>query len=140
MQSKKTQGWEKRLSDYIQLVKNQPFERGVHDCALFAGHCADIMTGLDYTSDFKKPYKSKKEAYEFLKTLGYDGLAAIPNKLIGEPLPSPFYAQRGDGILIEYEGEEALGIVDMTGKRAVTVGKDGLVYYDMKHWRTAWRI
>jgi hypothetical protein len=144
MDSLKTQGWEVRLSEYIDKVRNEPFKRGVHDCALFAGVCADIMTGQDFTSQFRKPYKTKEQAYEFLKQLGYEGLAAIPNKLIGPALPAPAYAQRGDGVLIEVEidgvRQEALGIVDMTGRRAVTVGKDGLVYYKMEHWKMAWRI
>jgi hypothetical protein len=144
MASLKTQGWELRLSAYIHKMKDEPFKRGKHDCALFAGVCADIMTGKDFTSKFRRPYKTKEQAYEFLKQLGYEGLAAIPNKLIGPPLPAPGYAQRGDGVLIEVEAEgdvhEALGIVDMTGRRAVTVGKNGLVFYDMKYWKAAWRI
>ena len=136
----KKQGWEVRLSEYFDKMRNVPFKRGEHDCALFAGNCADVMTGLDFTSDFRKPYKTREQAYEFLKTLGYEGLAAIPNRLIGPPLPSPAYAQRGDGVLIEFGGEESLGIVDMSGKKAVTVGKDGFVFYDMKYWVKAWRI
>lgn len=138
--ARKTQGWEKRLSDYIESVKDQPFVRGVHDCALFAGVCAEVMTEQDFTEQFRRPYKTKKEAYEFLKSIGFDGLAAIPNKLLGEPYPNVAHAKRGDGALIECEGEEALGIIDMTGRRAVTVSKDGLKFYDIKYVTKAWEI
>lgn len=129
-----------RLTEYIEKMRLVPFKRGVHDCALFAGNCIDIETGLDTTSEFRKPYGTKKAAYELLKKMGYDGLAAVANAKLGEALPSPFYAGRGDCVLIEYEGEEALGIVDMTGRRAVTVGKDGLKFYDMKYWSKGWSV
>jgi hypothetical protein len=98
------------------------------------------MTGDDTTSEFKGPYKTKKEAYEFLKKIGYEGLAAIPNKLLGPPLPSPAYAGRGDGVLIVVDGEEALGIIDLSGRRAVSVDLNGLRFYEMKYVVTAWKV
>lgn len=137
----KTEGWESRLNDYFEKMRLVPFKRGQHDCALFAGHCIDIMTGADTTTEFlSKPYKSRKEAFEMLKSLGYDDLAAIATKKLGETLPAPEYAQRGDCVLIEHEKQQALGIVDLSGRRAVTIGKEGFMFYPMKNWVMAWKV
>lgn len=137
----KTEGWESRLNAYFEQMRLVPFKRGRHDCALFAGHCIDIMTEHNTTAEFlAKPYKTKKEAFEMLKALGYDDLAAIADKKLGEPLPAPGYAQRGDCVLIEHEGQQALGIVDLSGRRAVTIGKDGFMFYPMKNWVKAWKV
>lgn len=137
---KRLQGWEKALSDFIEEMRLKPFKRGAHDCAMFAGRCAEVMTGEDFTSEFLGDYTTKKEAYEFLKKIGYDGLAAIAIEKLGAPLENKNFAGRGDAVLIEYDTEEALGIIDLTGKRAVTVGKDGLIYFDLKHCVKAWKI
>lgn len=138
--TQKTEGWEVRLSDYLQEKHAAPFVRAEHDCALFAGNCVEIMTGRDVTSEFRKPYKSKAAAEKFLKSLGYDDLEAVANAKLGEKLPSTAFAGRGDCVMIEVEGEQALGIVDLSGRRAATVGKDGLVYFPAKNWVSAWKV
>lgn len=136
----KTQGWEKRLADYLFEVKDKPFKRGAHDCALFAGRCVDIMTGSDTVTEFLHPYESRAEAYEMLKTLGYDGLEAIANKKLGEPLPLVSYAGRGDCVLLKVDDHEALGIVDLSGRFAVTIGLKGLVHMPPAYWEKAWKV
>jgi len=136
----KTQGWEKRLADYFEEMRDKPFKRGVNDCALFAGNCVDLMTGLNTTEEFRRPYKSRKQAYTLLKELGYNDLTAVAMKKLGDPLPGVAYAKRGDVVLVEYDGQDALAIVDLSGKHAATVGKDGLMYFDMKYWSKAWEV
>lgn len=136
----KTEGWERRLSAYIEDMKNEPFKRGLHDCALFAGNCIDIMTGGDVTSEFRKPYKNRKEAMNLLKSLGYDNLEAVATAKLGEPLPSVNFAGRGDCVTVPCKEGVALAIVDTSGKRAVTTGKNGLEYYPAKDWLKAWKV
>lgn len=139
--TKKTQGWEIRLNAYFEEMRQKPFKRGRHDCALFAGHCVDIMQETNVTSEFKQsPYRTKKEAFEMLKSMGYDDLAAIATRKLGEPLPAPVYAGRGDCVLIEHDDQEALGIVDLSGRQAVTIGKNGFVFYPMKNWVKGWKV
>lgn len=137
----KTQGWEIRLNNYFEEMRNVPFKRGVHDCALFAGHCIDIMTETDTTSEFKEtPYMTREQAFEMLRSMGYDDLSAIADKKLGISLRSPAYAGRGDCVLIQHDDHEALGIVDLSGKRAITIGKDGFVFYPFKNWVKAWKV
>lgn len=144
MPSHKKQGWESRLSKFIDEMRDRPFKHGVHDCAFFSGRCAEIMTGRDFTTEFIGDYDSKKEAYKFLKKLGYAGLSAIPERKLGVALSSPKFAKRGDAVLIKHEvdgeTEEALGIVDLSGRKVVTVGLDGLLYFRMEYWVKAWEI
>ena len=137
----KTQGWEIRLNDYFEKMRSVPFARGEHDCALFAGHCIEVMTEKTITDEFKKTeYRTKQQAFEMLKNLGYYDLAEIANKKLGDCLPAPGYAQRGDCVLIQHEGQQALGIVDLSGRRAVTIGTEGFVFYPMKNWVKAWGV
>lgn len=140
MVSKKKQGWEKKLSDFIEAAKGVPFKRGSHDCAWFAGKAIDLMTDQDTTSEFIGDYKSKKAAYEFLKQIGYDGLAAVATAKLGEPLQNINYAGRGDCVLINYESQEALGIIDLSGRRAVSVTNQGLHFFDLKSCVQAWKV
>lgn len=136
----KTQGWEIRLTKHIEKMRDKPFTRGRNDCVLFAGKCIAIMTGSNLIPGFGKPYKSKKQAYILLKKLGYKNLTEVATDKLGKPLPGPAYAQRGDCVLIEVGDDEALAIVDLSGRRAVTMGVGGLTHYAMKQWVTAWKV
>lgn len=139
--TKKTQGWEIRLNDYFETMRSVPFTRGKHDCALFAGHCIEVMTETNLTDEFKETeYHTKKQAFEMLKTLGYYDLSEIANKKLGEPYPFPAYAKRGDCVLIQHEEQQALGIVDLSGRKAITIGAEGFVFYPMKNWVKAWGV
>lgn len=136
----KTEGWESRLAKYFDEMRDKPFKRGSHDCALFAGNCVDIMTETDTTSEFRQPYKTLKEALKMLKEMGYEDLSAIANKKLGEPLSNPAYAQRGDCVLIQIDDQQALGIVDLSGRKAITIGKEGFIYFGMENWVKVWAL
>lgn len=140
MRSKKTQGWEKRLAEYIQSVRFQKFDYKVHNCAMFAGRCVDVMTGADYTSEFIGQYKTRGEAYAFLKSAGYNDLEAIPRKFFGDPLPHVSYAQRGDVALIHNNDMFALGIVSLSGQTVLSVGVNGLVHLPLSEALEVWRV
>lgn len=138
--TQKTEGWEVRLSNFIEDRRATPFKRGVNDCVLFAADAVEIMTGRSVRPDNMPKYKTREQAHEYLKSLGFENYDAAATEKLGEKIPSPSYAGRGDCVLIVFEGEHALGIVDLSGRRAVTPGKDGLVHYDAKHWIQAWKV
>lgn len=140
LMTSKTQGWEIRLADYIKKMHGKPFKRGQHDCALFAGHCIDIMTGKDTTSEFQKPYKNRKEAMALLKKLGYANLEAVATEKLGERMDNLNFAGRGDCVTVPCAEGVALAIVDLSGKKAVTTGKNGLEYYNRTQWLNAWKV
>ncbi len=145
MPNQKIEGWEKRLADYIDKNHDEDFKRGVRDCALFAGRGIDIMTGSNTVKELFKPYKNKKQADDLLKSLGYDDLEAVANSYMGQALTNINYAGRGDLVLIKVDHEnnpepEALAIIDLSGKQAVTFGKGGLCFYKPEFWSKAWKV
>ena len=134
------QDWQSKLSRIIEASRHKTFQRGLHDCALFAGSCIETMTGEDFTSEFVSNYSTREQAYDLLASLGYDNLEAVANAKLGAPYETVKFAQRGDCVLVEYEGHDALAIVDLSGKQAVTTGANGLVFYKREFWAKAWKV
>lgn len=136
------QDWPVRLDHYLNSVKDKPFKRGAHDCAMFAVNCANIIRSDvdDFGKEFRRPYKNKKEAYELLKKKGFENLDQVAVSKLGIPYASPLMAQRGDCVTVPCAEGIALAIVDLSGKRAVTTGKKGLEYYPMNQWINGWQI
>lgn len=122
--------WDQRLDAFLKTVG--PFEWGVNDCCLFVGHAVREMTGEDVTTEYKG-YKTAKGALKYIKN-GVDGVAT---KHFGES-KSPKLAKRGDVVMLEVEGEEALGIC--IGQKAVALTQAGLDFYNMDLARKAWTI
>lgn len=131
--------WQDELVKLIERHKTKPFKRGYNDCALFAGKAVYKMTGNDYVTKFLGKYKTKKASAKIVKELGYKSLSDIADKHL-DPYTSPMFAKRGDCVLVEVDGGEALAIVDMSGRYALTTGKDGLVHIEMKHWQKGWAV
>lgn len=141
------QDWPKKLDTFIEENRNRPFKRGQNDCALLAGLAIQAMTGQSFVKTYMTGYKTKKEAFEMLQNMGLEDLEAVATKHLGQPLKSHRMAGRGDIVLIDFFEEfadlgesVALGVVDTTGRFAVTTGKDGLITIPMKHWSKAWRV
>lgn len=122
--------WEQRLNAFLKNVG--PFEWGVNDCCLFAGHAVREMTGTDFTQDYLG-YKTAKGAAKYLKN-GVDGIAT---KHLGEP-KNPKLAKRGDVVMLDIEGEQPLGIC--VGTKAVALTEKGLDFYPMSFARKAWSV
>ncbi len=136
----RTEGWENRLREFLQIAATLPFERGSHCCATFAGRCVEIMQEREVLPEFRGDYKTKEDAYKFLKEKGYTGLSSIADKILGKPLENVRFAKRGDVVLVVQEGQEALGIVDLTGRNVLTVGLQGLVSYPLSQIVAAWEV
>lgn len=134
------QNWVERLNTFLEKSRNKTFRRGHHDCALFAGKAIAAMTGENFTKEYIGQYKNKEQAFELLKERGCKDLIAVAVKHLGEALPSPAYAGRGDVVAVKYQGEMALAIVDLSGRLATTTGKNGLEYYKHQFWLKAWRV
>jgi len=137
---KRREDWQIELNKFIEENRERKFERGVFDCALFAGLALKVMTGEDFVQKYLRTYKTKKEAFEMLQAEGLKSLIEVADKYLGQELPNVNFAGRGDIVAVKYEKEVALAVVDMTGRRAVTTGKDGLFFFERKHWLKAWGV
>lgn len=132
--------WVARLDNFIEANRYREFERGHFDCALFAGLAIEAMTGAKIVQDYVGLYTSKRAAFALLKKRGMNDLSDVAINHLGEPLTNVNFASRGDVVVVEYEGEFALAVIDLTGRRAVTTGKDGLIFFERQYWLKAWGV
>jgi hypothetical protein len=136
----KLENWTVEFSEFIQENKNREFKRSMFDCTIFVGLAIEVITGVNLVEDYLGQYKTKKEGFELLKSQGINDLCDLVTEHLDQPYSGVGFAQRGDVVLIEYHGETALGVVDLTGRRVVTTGKEGLVFLKMEHWLKAWKV
>lgn len=128
--------WPTLLSDFIERSVNRPFEWGVSDCTLFAASAAAEMTGVDFAKALRGKYSSARGAQRLMDEAG--GLSAI---LLSTGLEEvqPLCAQRGDAVMVETDGREALGVIGMDGG-VVCQGPDGLTFLPIDRALRAWRV
>ena len=124
--------WEQDLSDYITSKRDEPFEYGVNDCAMFASGAVEAMTGENPMEEFIGSYDSLTGSLRSLKSIGEGSLeATIDVKFdqieIGR-------AQRGD--LAFFDG--SVGVV--SGGFAYFVSDDGLERIPRDYWDKCWRV
>ena len=136
----RSEDWTIRLNEFIETNRYRKFKRGHFDCALFAGLAIESMTDTKLVHDYVGLYKNKQAAFDMLKERGLKSLIEVANKHLGAPLSNPNFASRGDVVAVKYENELALAVVDLTGRRAVTTGKDGLIFFERKYWLKAWGV
>lgn len=134
------ENWPVRLDAFIETNRHRKFDRGHFDCALFAGLAIEAMTDTKLVQDYVGLYKSKRAAFDMLKERGLNSLIDVATKHLGEPLTNINFAGRGDVVAVKYENELTLAVVDLTGRRAVTTGKDGLIFFEREFWLKAWGV
>ncbi len=54
------QGWDIRLANWIDSVRDEPFRWGPHDCITFANNAAIAMRGFGFADEFIEGYSTKK--------------------------------------------------------------------------------
>ena len=133
------------LARYIHANRNTPFAWGTHDCALFTANCVQTMTGTDMATEFRGKYSDAASAATIIKAYAGGGLAELMAKKATEfglkEIPIPF-ASRGDLVLLLQAagGDEALGIVGMDAREAISTGEKGLHRVQKSAWIKVWRI
>jgi len=136
----KFEDWPSKLNVFFEENRSRKFERGVFDCAVFAGLAIEATTGHNFIKNYVGKYKTKKQGFEMLKNEGLKTLIDLAEKCLGKALPSVKMATRGDIIAVKYENELALAVVDLSGRRCVTTGKEGLIFFNPDKWLKAWRV
>jgi hypothetical protein len=125
--------WEIDLMAFIKSRENTPFKWGSQDCVMFAVGCAQVMLGKDLSENYS--YTSEKKAKTIINKAG--SLRDLVTLNVG-PEISPKMARRGDWVLIETAGEQALAVC--LGTMLIAAGQNGLSRRPMSHAITAWRI
>src|SRR5713226_4773618 len=111
---KRIKGWEAQLVKTLHEAETKPFEWGQHDCSVFACNVVLAITGVDLAKNFRGTYNTVETAYQTVKEFAGGGLEALVDKQANDfeiPEISPRLAQRGDVVLVNYNGQDALAIV-----------------------------
>lgn len=124
--------WEEELSDYIASKRDEPFDYGVNDCAMFAAGAVEAMTGENPMEEFFGSYGDLRGSIKALKTLGEGSLEATIDGKFDEVEVGR--AQRGD--LAFFDG--SVGVV--LGGFAYFVSDDGLERIPREYWDKCWRV
>lgn len=129
--------WPKYLHKAIEAHRERPFKWGETDCCLFVLECYDALCGVDVARTYRHSYDSEESAAEVLEALG--GIeAVVPNVLEIEEI-DPKLAQRGDIVLLDLK-DKTLGVIDMSGQRAVAASPAGMGTFPRKLILKAWRV
>lgn len=137
-------GWEERLNDYIDGVRNQPFEWGLHDCFTFTNEAVRAMSGEGYGDDWAGKYLTKTDKPRTLRMMQ----RAYGFKSLTEALDGRFKRLRGPtyprGSIVTCEGlsektttGQALGI--SLGVVAAFVDKNGLQFIPINLCERGWK-
>ena len=129
--------WERHLALALSSARTTPFAWGRHDCATWVFDLRTELTGgRDTAARWRGRYKTGNGAALILRRLGWSSLEEMGWDLLGEPLPTPQLAQRGDILL---SGDPpAFGIC--AGRAGAFLTPEGLTELPLSACFLAWRI
>lgn len=130
------EGWELRLSRFLNDRKDMPFQWFENDCLSFTAAAVKEITGVDYFSDFND-YKNEETALKMLKKNG--GVKGIIIKCLGQPHQNYRIAKRGDIVMVKAPLDMG-AVVDDTGGRVAVVTKDGLKRLPLNRAIKVWEL
>lgn len=125
--------WEDRLFEFVDARLHMPFAWGTNDCIGFAVDWIELCTGERV---FEAEHDDAAGAAAALAKRG--GIVQAITDVLGEPLPKPRGAQRGDIGLVEIEGRQSAVVV--IGADAVGPGENGLHSVPIDALTMAWRV
>ena len=126
--------WPEALADHVERRRNVPHQWGTNDCCRYVADAILAMTGRDPMADLRG-VTTARAAARLLRTTS---LQALVTQRLGEPLPSPLLAQRGDAVLVLQAGEPLLALC--LGESWAAPGLAGVVVADMQRAVTAWAV
>jgi len=135
--------WERRLGECLAAAAEKPFQWGSFDCALSACDCIQAITGIDPAAEIRGTYSTAEQVRKLFVEHGgtLESLATFFASRLEMPEVGPFYAHRGDVVLVNNETpDRALAIVDFSGRFARCASENGLARLAMKRWIRAWRV
>ncbi len=91
-------------------MRTTEFRRGTNDCGAILADYVQVLTGRDPMSAWRGAYDDDESAEAVMSREG--GVGAMTRQGMGSIgiEPAPGQAQRGDVVVIDYHGEEVLGL------------------------------
>jgi len=65
----KKKTWENDLEEYIEEVRNKPFDWGLHDCVVFANQIIKVQLGKGFFDEHLPEYKTALKANRTYRTM-----------------------------------------------------------------------
>jgi hypothetical protein len=135
--------WQTRFTERLREIEQRPFEWGTHDCSLFPCDMIEAIIGIDPAAWFRGRYNDKVGAYKALREFAGGGLEQTAEKIcndMGFIENAPNFQQRGDVALCDQGGDDALGIIDLSGHYVIIAGEQGVVRKPMDCVKRSWRV
>lgn len=129
------------LTDFLNEHRDKPFETGQNDCALFISDWFRLLTGIDFSCEFRGCYSSDAGSAKLIAEKGYGDLFGLVSTVLDEHgvrLETPKLAQRGDIAWCKRGDVTLCGIVGGDGIYALST--DGLVCVPLRFASVAWRV
>ncbi|QQP93569.1 hypothetical protein IGS68_33655 (plasmid) [Skermanella sp. TT6] len=73
------------------------------------------------------------------REFGTTSISDAITQVMGEPVPVPM-AGRGDLALVDLDGTQCVGTVDLSGERVAAIGLYGLEYVTLSAATAAWKV
>lgn len=133
------QDWTSRLQATIDAAAARPFSWAEHNCVTWAGACVEAMTDEPVTPVEARKFETAAAAYRAIRDDFGGSLVAAASSLLGAPV-STLLAGRGDVCVVEVGGQQACGVVDLSGERIVCVSPKGLIFVPLSAAIAAWKV
>jgi hypothetical protein len=134
--------WPARLDTALTEARTRPFEwgggNGGQDCCLFPADVVKALTGVDFAAEYRGQYHSQFGAVRIMRKIAGGGVDAVATRALGEPLPFPLMAQRGDVVAFAASLGLSLGIC--LGARIAATGPEGLTFVSITDALMAWHV
>lgn len=137
------ENWVTILDEYLKMKENSPFALGVNDCCLFAADAVLAITGVDMAMAFRGKYSNESGAVRAMKKYAGGGVRELMHRMAKEndlPEVQPLMLSRGSVALIDSDGRDSLGVINLTGMHVSAPSIAGVVHIPINRAITGWLI
>jgi len=122
--------WQERLHEYVESMRDVPFDWAANDCARFTAGAVEAVTGTKF---WDAPYTTAAEAARYMEN--HDPREVLDALFDRVPAAQ---ARRGDVVLVRNDDRDVLGVC--TGQWSASPGPDGIVLHPTLGATLAWRV
>ena len=142
---KKLPDWVQRFEGVLARRKNDPFDWGTHNCCTLTKELIEATTGVDVMEGITlSETATEHRAYGAMRRFTRGGIDAAAEKVaarLGFDEIPPLTAQRGDPVIVEWDGVRLLAVVGLDGRFIIAITPaDGLIDVPVEAAVRAWKV
>lgn len=135
----RTEGWRKRLANYVNQARSIPYQLGTQDCWLFVAGAVEAITGVDHAKAHRGHYKAVRGALGVMNRAGADNMADFAGKYLTERA-STAEAQIGDVMAIPTKDAFGFSLGILNGERVLVITPNGIDTRDRSEATRAFEV